>query len=252
MKRLWIQCREWIKFRIFRPLLLGFGKILAHFAEVPDKPVFENRIFEWAHTLETHWEDILKEFQGISRLQEYLPGIQDIQQEQQVLNRDQNWKTFFLYGFGEKARKNCSLCPKTTALIETIPGMKTAFFSVISGGKHIPAHKGLYKGIIRSHLGLIIPGEKGECRMRVDDQIHPWEPGKIIIFDDTYDHEVWNDTSETRVVLLLDIERPFRPPFSWMNRAIITAITGSSYVKEAKQKHLAWEEEFHRKLHPAI
>lgn len=249
MNSVWFHTREWVKFRVFRPALLGAGKFLARFALVPDVPVLENSDFPWTQTLESHWTEILAEFEQVRKLQRYLPGIQDIQQEQQVLNQDQNWKTFFLYGFGKKAQLNCQLCPKTTAILEGIDGMKTAFFSVISGGKHIPAHKGLFKGIIRSHLGLIIPGKEGDCRMRVANQVYPWKPGKVIVFDDTYDHEVWNTTDQTRVVLLLDVERPFRPPFSWANRGIIRAITGSSYVKEAQEKHEQWEAEFHKNIH---
>ncbi|MDG1572333.1 aspartyl/asparaginyl beta-hydroxylase domain-containing protein [Robiginitalea sp. M366] len=248
MKHFWFYLREKIKFRIFRPMLLGIGRGMARFATVPDRPVMDNRYFAWTRTLEAHWTEIRNEFLQLKKLQHLLPGIQDIQQEQQVLNQDQNWKTFFLYGFGEKAELNCRLCPRTTDLLEDIPGMKTAFFSVISAGKHIPAHKGLFKGIIRSHLGLIVPGRPGACRMRVAEETHPWEPGKVIVFDDTYDHEVWNDSHEARVVLLLDVERPFRPPWAGLNRAIIRWITHSSYVREAQEKHRQWEVEFHRNL----
>lgn len=248
MKNVFLKGREWIKFSVFRPILLKAGAVLARHAEVPDKPVFGRADFDWVATLEANWTAVRDEFEALSDLQQHLPAIQDIQQEQKVLNQDQNWKTFFLYGFGQKARLNCSLCPKTTALLESIPGMKTAFFSVIAPGKHIPAHKGLFKGIIRSHLGLIIPGKPGTCRMRVEDQLYNWKPGEVVVFDDTYEHEVWNDSDSPRVVLLLDVLRPFRPPFSWFNDRIIGLITGSSYVRDAKKRHQQWEAEFHRNL----
>ena len=251
MRKTLRQSREWIKFNIFRPILLKAGNVLAKYANVPDKPVFSRSDFDWTQQLEENWTVILNEFEHLSKLVQNLPAIQDIQQEQKVLNQDQNWKTFFLFGFGEKARLNCALCPETTALLESIPGMKTAFFSVIAPGKHIPAHKGLFKGIIRSHLGLVIPGAPGSCRMRIAEQMYSWKPGEVIVFDDTYEHEVWNDSDQPRVVLLLDIVRPFRPPFSWFNRWIIALITGSSYVREAKTRHQQWETEFHRNLNLA-
>jgi len=251
MTKVLIRIREWIKFNLFRPLLLHAGRHLARFAEVPDVPVFEPGTFDWTRKLEENWTVICEEFKNLGQYERYLPAIQDIQQEQKVLNSDQQWKTFFLYGFGQKARQNCSLCPQTTALLESIPGMKTAFFSVIAPGKHIPAHKGLFKGVIRSHLGLIIPGAPGSCRMRIADQMYHWEPGAVIVFDDTYEHEVWNEAESPRVVLLLDVIRPFRAPFSWLNRRILALITGSSYVREAKKRHQLWEAEFHRNLHAA-
>ena len=77
-------------------------------------------------------------------------------------------------------------------------------------GYHIPAHRGVSKGIVRAHLGLIIPKDAEKCRIRVGDQIKVWHPGEIFVFDDTYEHEVWNETPEERVILLFDFDRPMR------------------------------------------
>jgi len=82
--------------------------------------------------------------------------------------------------------------------------MKTAFFSILSPDKHIPAHKGPFNGVLRYHLELIIPEPKEKCRIRVHDQFNEWDEGKSLIFDDTYEHEVCNDTDGFRVVLFVD------------------------------------------------
>lgn len=122
-----------------------------------------------------------------------------MQHEQISITNDHKWKTFFLYGFGEKSVHNCARCPETTAVIEQIPGLLTAFFSILHPGKHIPAHRGLFKGIVRTHLALVVPGKNGECRMRLDNQTLQWTQGKAFVFDDTYTHEVWS-TSQSPIV----------------------------------------------------
>ena len=245
MRKPFFKLREHIKFKLFRPLLLGIGNWMGKYSIVGDKPVFDNEQFQWTRLLENNWMDIRKEFENILAYHKLLPNLQDIQQEQIVLNQDDKWKTFFLFGFGIKATQNCQSCPFTTSLLEQIPGMKTAFFSILSPRKHIPAHKGIFKGIIRSHLGLIIPGKLGDCMMRIEDQNIYWREGKVVVFDDTYEHEVWNRTGEKRVVLLIDVIRPFKSPLSFLNNTIIKLIGNSSYVREAMQNHKKWETHFH-------
>lgn len=245
MKPIFYKIREWLKFKIFRPVLLTTGKWIGKYSLVGDKPVFDNRQFEWTALLEDNWLAIRSEVEALLPYHPSLPNLQDIQQEQKILNQDNNWKTFFLYGFGEKAGRNCEACPVTTSILEKIPGMMTAFFSVLSPYKHIPAHKGIFKGLIRSHLGLIIPGKPGDCVMRIEKERIYWQEGKSVVFDDTYEHEVWNNTDKIRVVLLLDVIRPFDKRLAIINNLILKLIGNSSYVKEAKKNHEAWEKRFH-------
>lgn len=245
MENPFFKTREWVKFKLFRPLLLGLGNWMGRYSTVGDRPVFDNRDFPWTFLLESNYPSIRAEFEKVRAFQEQFPSLQQIQREQEVLNQDDRWRTFFLYGFGIKVTRNCEMCPVTTALLEQIPDMKTAFFSVLSPGKHIPAHKGIFKGIIRSHLGIIIPGKTGDCRMRIENgEIH-WKEGQMVVFDDTYDHEVWNDTDKTRVVLLIDVVRPFRGPLARINRGIVNLIGKSSFVTEAMKNHQEWEARFY-------
>jgi beta-hydroxylase len=65
--------------------------------------------------------------------------------------------------------------------------------------------------------------------------VRHWEEGKSLVFDDTYVHDAWNKTQRTRVVLFMDILRPMRPPFSWLNEAVVAAIRHSPYVKDARR-----------------
>ena len=99
--------------------------------------------------------------------------------EQKVLTQDDGWKTFFFYAYGMKAVWNCRRCPETTKLLQQIPGMKTAFFSILAPGKHLPPHTGPYKGVLRLHLGLLIPEPAEMCAIRVGSQIRHWQEGRV-------------------------------------------------------------------------
>ena len=144
---------------------------------------------------------------------EALPNFQDISKDQIEITDDDRWKTFFLYGYGFEAKLGVQMCPKTAELMRQIPGMTTAMFSILSPRKHILDHRGPYKGVLRYHLGLIVPKDAEQCRIRVGDDIRHWQEGKSLMFDDTFNHEVWNDTDETRVVLFVDVLRPLPSPW---------------------------------------
>src|ERR1039458_2693627 len=122
--------------------------------------------------------------------------------------------------------------------------MKTAMFSILSPRKHILDHRGPYKGVLRYHLGLIVPQDKEACRIRVGDDIRHWEEGKTMIFDDTFNHEGWNDPDETRVVLFVDVLRPLPSPESAINSLIVKAIRFSPFVLDAKRNQEAWEKRY--------
>lgn len=214
---------------------------IMHFSLVEDEPVFDARDFPWTGILENNWEIILNELKEVLKKPELLPNFQDISKDQINISRDDRWKTFFLYGYGYKNQRNCSLCPETSRLVESIPGMFTAFYSVIAPGKHIPLHRGPYKGVLRCHLALIVPEPGDQCWIQVGDKIAHWQEGRCLVFDDTYRHQVYNNTDGTRVVLFLDIIRPMRFPGSWFNRVVLQLIRWSPFIKDAIRNQQAWE-----------
>lgn len=213
---------------------------------IPTDPFLDPAQFGWTDTLERNWKTIREELERVMVRQNELPNFQDISPDQKHLSGDDKWKTFFLFGYGFKAEANCRRCPRTTALLESIPGMKTAFFSILAPGKHIPPHRGPFKGVIRCHLGLIVPEPRTQCRIRVGQEIRHWEEGRVMVFDDSYNHEVWNDTSGVRVVLFLDIVRPLRFPVSALNGLILKLIGWSPFVQDAAANYRRWEREFDR------
>ena len=207
-----------------------------------DVRFFDPAEFPWTPPLEANWTVIREELDEILEHREALPNFQDISEDQTAITTDDRWKTYFLYGFGHQAEKNCARCPETTKLIEQVPGMKTAFFSILAPGKHIPPHRGPYKGVIRYHLGLKVPEPAEQCRIRVGDEVRHWKEGKRLMFGDTHEHEVWNDTGGERVILFMDVVRPLDPPMNVVNELIIKLISLSPFVQNAKENQEEWEQ----------
>jgi beta-hydroxylase len=141
-------------------------------------------------------------------------------------------------------QENALHCPETMKVLDMIPGCTTGFFSILSPRKHIPHHRGPWAGVLRMHLGLMVPEPRHECRIRIADQLHAWQEGKAVIFDDTYNHEVWNDTDGYRVVLFVDFARPLRFPLNLFNHWIMNLAALAPFLREAKGKQKASEKKF--------
>jgi ornithine lipid ester-linked acyl 2-hydroxylase len=240
---MWNRIVQWT-ITIGERILAPIERFIGRRSLVGDETFFENDRFPWIAEVEANWSTIRDELTRVLEDREALPNFQDISRDQIEITDDDHWKTFFLYGFGFEARLGVEMCPRTAELMRRIPGMKTAMFSILSPRKHILDHRGPYKGVLRYHLGLIVPRDAAACRIRVGDDIRHWEVGQSMIFDDTYNHEVWNDTDETRVVLFVDVLRPLPRPWARINRAIVAAIRYSPFVLDAKRNQESWERRY--------
>jgi len=209
-------------------------------------PIYDNSTFPWVAEVENEWNKIRVELDSVLQRREELPNFHEITSEVRPITADNHWKTFMLAGYGLESDLNSQNCPGTTRILKKIPGMKTAFFSILSPQKHIPAHKGPYNGVLRYHLGLIVPEPKENCRIRIGNEIKHWEEGKSLIFDDTFNHEVWNDTSGYRAVLFVDFVRPLKFPINILNNIILSAAIFSPVIREAHEKHKRWEKKFYK------
>jgi ornithine lipid ester-linked acyl 2-hydroxylase len=201
-----------------------------------DKTFFDADSFPWVPAVEAEWKTVREELLTIMARRDKIPNFQDISEAQKVLTQGDQWKTFWFYVYGEKAEENCARCPQTVRVLNLIPDMKSAMFSILAPRKHIPEHRGMYKGILRYHLGLIVPGPDGSCKIRVGNDVGYWKEGKSLIFDDSHPHEVWNDCDSYRVVLFVDVVRPLPFPFSLVNRLIIWAISRTSSITEPVER----------------
>jgi aspartyl/asparaginyl beta-hydroxylase (cupin superfamily) len=231
-----------------KKILRAIDRYVAQHSLVPDLPVYASGAFRWVADLERAWPDIRAELDGVLKYRADIPRFQDISPDQYRISPDSQWQTFILYGFGTKSELNCSLCPKTTAALESLPGLQTAFFSILAPGKHVPRHKGVTKAFLRCHLGLKVPQQRENCWMDVGGERCVWEEGRAFVFDDTYPHEVWNNTDEERVVLLLDVERPMPTATRLLTRAMMWLFRCSPYYRDANRNQQQWEQRFRDRL----
>ncbi|MEM9227047.1 MAG: aspartyl/asparaginyl beta-hydroxylase domain-containing protein [Verrucomicrobiota bacterium] len=233
--------------KVFTGFLTWVEARIARYSHHGNPPVYDRKDFPWALEIESEWELIRKELDVLLQRREELPNFHDIAPDVSSITQDDHWKTFFLLGYGVNCEENQKLCPETTRILRKIPGLKTAMFSILSPGKHIPAHRGPYNGVLRYHLGLVVPEPKEQCRIRVDQEILNWNEGEGMIFDDAFDHEVWNDTDGVRVVLFVDFVRPVKFPINLINGLVLGTAAFTPYIREANDNQKKWEEQFHHK-----
>jgi ornithine lipid ester-linked acyl 2-hydroxylase len=233
--------RSFLVYKIGKKVIFWLENLIGRYSLIGNNFFFEPHDFAWVSQLEENWQPIRKELDVILESTEQLPGFHDISQDQNRLSGDGLWKTFFLYGYGIKMEQNCQYCPATTELIEMIPGMKTAFFSILLPGKHIAEHRGAYKGVLRYQLALKVPKDSMNCRIRVGNEFRHWSEGKSLLFDDSFPHEAWNLTNEVRVVLFMDVVRPIKFPVNLLNRILINLIRWSPYVQDAYKNQQQWD-----------
>lgn len=235
--------RRFIK-KLGKKLLLTVSNIQTKQSLVPTTPFVSMDHFDFLPQFEEHWQAIEKEAQAVLKFRDDIPGFEDISPDQYRIAKKNQWKTFVLYGFGTRLEKNTALTPVSAKLLESIPNLQTAWFSILAPGYHIPAHKGVTRGILRAHLGLIIPKDFEKCRIRVDSDIKPWQAGKVFVLDDTYEHEVWNDTDEERVILLFDFDRPMKFWGRFLNGLMMKLMKMTAYYQDPKKNLASAEDRF--------
>jgi beta-hydroxylase len=121
-------------------------------------------------------------------------------------NFEVSWKTFTFLFFGIERKDNAALCPRTFEIIRQIPEIMLAQFSLLLPKTHIQPHKGYSPAVLRNHLPLIVP--EGDCAIKVGNETHQWKKGELLVFDDSHEHEAWNNSDKTRVILMFDIAKP--------------------------------------------
>ena len=216
------------------------GEFQARHSRVSTEPVLPNAEFPWVADLERRWRQVREELDTVLVHPEDIPAFHQLSPDQQRISKGDNWKTFAFYIYGNRVDDNCARCPATGALLDRLPSLQNAWFSILAPRYHIPPHRGPTRAVIRCHLGLKVPAARERCWLRVDREICHWEEGRCLVFDDTYEHEVKNDTDEVRVVLFLDFDRPMDLPGRVLNRLVIAAIRASAYVKDPLQNLAAW------------
>jgi aspartyl/asparaginyl beta-hydroxylase (cupin superfamily) len=162
--------------------------------------------------LDENWGVIQRELTGVlGASRKNLPRYHEIDPVNTKISASddgRDWKVFMLYAPGPmELPENTARCPETSRLLAQIPDLIQAFFSILDPHKHIKPHRGPTKTMLRYHLGLMVP-EHSPPRMRVKDRYHQWAEGESLLFDDSWEHEVINESDQSRAVLVVDVIRP--------------------------------------------
>jgi aspartyl/asparaginyl beta-hydroxylase (cupin superfamily) len=230
--------------RLFLATVAAAARLNSRCARLGEPFVYENSAFPWAGKLEREWRTIRGELDRLLARKGEMPPVQDIVSGAVAITRDADWKIFVLMFHGVKSPPNIALCPETWQLVRQVPGLRSALFSIFEPGKRLLPHCGPYNGILRLHLGLIVPEPEGAA-IRIGAEVRHWREGEALIFDDAHEHETWNATAHPRVVLFIDFLKPLRFPANLTNRLLLTAALLSSYVRQGRTGLRQWERQFH-------
>jgi len=232
-----------------RPFLYRLGKrarrrvnaVIARSSLVSTEPILDPAEFPWTAELRREWRTIRAEADALIADVDHIPPLRAMSPDHKRIAQHDLWKAFFLYGYGYKVEGNCARCPNTTAIVERIPGLNSAFFSVLLPGTRIESHVGPTKGLVTCHLGLMVPPDNG-CLMHIHDRDVGWKEGECLVFDDTYRHEVLHQGHSPRVVLLVQVKRPLRAPGRQIAAIFLEGMRRSPFVQEARHNMAAWEQ----------
>ncbi len=186
-----------------------------------------------------NWKTIREELEEVLKNDQNVPKFHEVDGIQRFISArdDVPWRTFIIKAYDKWLDANAAKVPKTAALLREMPRITTAMFSILDGGKHIPPHMGFFKGVLRYHLGLMVPDD-APCYILVGGKKYEWKEGEDVLFDDTYLHEVWNKSSGRRVVLFCDVYREKNLP-GWVqsaNRWMFNLLSSSNRLTRALKK----------------
>jgi len=178
---------------------------------------FARDYFPWLDTLEAATDSIREELLGVlsadqDGMEPYIAFAQGLPLKQwQELNHSRRWSAYFLWNQGRRQEPHLARCPRTAAALAATPQVDipgrgpTAFFSILEARTKIPPHTGVTNTRLTVHLPLIVPPG---CRFRVGGETREWRAGSAWVFDDTIEHEAWNDSDAARAILIFDVWNP--------------------------------------------
>ena len=207
-----------------------------YFPELPAIEFYDRNLFPWLDSIEAVADEIRAELLdvlsgGSATLDPYVRLPKGAAMEQwRELNNSRRWGVYSLWNEGRAFPDHIARCPRTVEALKVWPRWDvpdngpTALFSVLDAKTRIPPHTGPVNTRLVVHLPLIAPPG---CGFRVGGQQREWEPGKAFVFDDSIDHEAWNDCDLPRAVLIFDTWSPF---LGEAERELVRALT--TYIGE--------------------
>ncbi|MGH8779226.1 aspartyl/asparaginyl beta-hydroxylase domain-containing protein [Paraburkholderia sp.] len=182
-----------------------------------DAPVLDAaHFFPDAARFEANWQAIRAEALQVATSLARIPRFHEVMREQADIsaNDGRDWRMYIMQAYGVRFPRNLERCPTLAAIVAQSPDVLSASFSFLAPGKHIPPHRGPFRGILRGYLVLSMPLDADglpAATLTVDGHPHRLHDGEFMLWDDTFVHEVRNASDEVRIVLLLDIRRRSMP-----------------------------------------
>ena len=205
--------------------------LMLHYPRLPAVPFFPRELFPWLPELEAATPVIKEELERLlqqSGTEPFAPYIEypagSPLNQWEELNHSRRWSTFFFWRDGKRQDGACERCPRTAEVLDGLPMARqsgyapTAMFSVLDANTRIPPHTGSVNTRAIVHLPLVLPGS---CTFRVGNVTREWRMHEAWVFDDTIEHEAWNDNDELRVILIFDVWNPY---LSEAERELVTAL----------------------------
>jgi len=190
-----------------------------------DPAFFDGTQYDWVKTLEDNWTVIRDELLAFldrreDRLKDYF--------NTSMVFPPRSWKTMGFYFWKYKIHRNCRDCPRTAAILESLPNMTAGSVSVLEPHSNINPHHGDTDAIFRVHLGLVIPDTLPACGLQVGREVHGWREGKALVFCDAHIHSSWNQSDQRRLVLIVDV---MRPEFAARTDEVCSHVLASTFVQ---------------------
>ncbi len=231
-------------------LLLGEKQVFLqqpkvyYFPELPQIQFYARDLFPWLDELEAATDPIRAELLAVLEegggFSPYVTGDPNRPRKDHMgLLNNPAWSAFYLWKNGEVVPRNAARCPATMRALRNAPlavvpkRSPSVLFSLLEAGAHIPPHHGLVNTRLICHLPLVVPDG---CAFRVGNDLREWREGKAWAFDDTIEHEAWNRSAETRVILLFDI---WRPELTTEERTLIVQLFDAIDAHSGTRPH--WE-----------
>jgi aspartyl/asparaginyl beta-hydroxylase (cupin superfamily) len=226
----------WYKIQSF------IGKSIISYTEyvirtfVKNEVIIDKQQFAWIKNIEDNFEAIKREFLQVSGNENTLLDVTKFSEEQKQVVIANQWSVFLFKIYNTEVTENIEKCPVTYQCIQQIPDCTTAFFSIMKPDTEVAAHRGAYKGYLRYHLGITVPEDVTECGLEFNNQVYHWKEGESVVFDDTFEHSVYNRSAVSRAVLYIDFIRPMPGLLVWFSRLLTKSINKSLYVQNMQIK----------------
>jgi beta-hydroxylase len=229
---LFVHFRGQVRHRFYRQItdhstfMAPYNMLMYAFSAVPNKPFIDVAQFPELKPLTDNWEMLRDE--ALKLFDEgHIRGAAKYNDLGFNSFFRRGWKRFYVKWYNQPLPSAQALCPKTVALVESIPTINGAMFALLPAGGDLGKHRDPFAGSLRYHLGLSTPNSD-KCRIWVDGQEYSWRDGKAVMFDETFMHWAENKTDTLRVILFADIERPLTNRFMakvnhWFKSTIIRA-----------------------------